>query len=391
VGGTPAYQINLTNFDANQRIGFEIECADVFLNMASIKGDTYGVPVIETTEKDASTNLPLVTVTLEERKGNENPKIEVITSPQAIDRAHFKKLKTYINAVVNLADTKTADAWAKAASQVAYTSTEQKKWVVSSDYQAYTNLKFSKKSTGERLVQCNLDLYLDQLYTAPALVQMMMAPDHQPIYMAAVKTVKELMLTEPAVSSAPNVGGLLVAAFYTALCETRWGGVKESLGKDRVQPLLKAGPDDLARLVLDQNEQEWLLKTLQAFHTATFAKSAYYQKLSQALSVMGRADEKNVNAIKGQLHHMFLSLRTRYQAPTKAVGHVVTGFGARSGPDAWDNPGYGNQVWWSAPGDPPATGTGKPLKPRQQGSRCLIVAEIRKSTTVFAQEMYMNL
>ena len=175
--------------NAHQRIGFEVECADVTLNMARKTSnyyglsDTYGVVIMETNNTSIITGAPLIQVVLEERKGRENPKIEIVTSPMRHSIVHLRRLKTYVNALADAAKGLAAVQWLAAANRVVYSrrpNTRRFSWSLGDDvFQvngSMKNLLFSVRANarGSRLPQCNVDLYVGQFYTDTVLLKQMM-------------------------------------------------------------------------------------------------------------------------------------------------------------------------------------------------------------------------
>ncbi len=411
----------MPDFDGNQRLGLEVECADVLLNMGGTVGDTYGITVMETQETHAATGLPWFSIVLEERKERENPKIEVTTAPLTISTAGLAKHKKYINAVVDLAGGKTAAEWVTAAKRVRNTLTNKTyTWKVSANYPlTYHAKKFTKKNAGARVPQCNVDLYLRQFYTAPDLIKTMINDAPRQTMYTASRTCANTWATSAhfnAVADRDDIKGLLTLALYTALCEKRFGGAPNSLGKDRTQPLPKAGVDDLARLVLPNADQAGLVACITQVVGSARGQPASLRTLSSSLSLNSQpSDDATENLKTGYLARWFLEPRMRYTIDTDPVKintrmketllynqRSLEGETPRSGVQglfnhAWDThaggavTALGDKVWWKCDGEPGATPTGKPIFPKLVGGHPLFVIEVRNSKSKFCKKYYGDL
>ncbi|MDV3349543.1 hypothetical protein QGP82_12635 [Leptothoe sp. LEGE 181152] len=273
-----------------QGVGFELECADFYLN--GVKGvtnhDTYGDPIISTTHfaskideglslVNAADRLPVIQVVLEERKGGADPHIEVVTAPFH-ERGLLRQLKNYINnTVLATANGNTAGTWAAAiptpgpqittlyhAGGPAVPGVSNQvnlAWQQDPGYPVmFNNLRLAKKKAGARLIQCNVDLFLDQFYLAPAFIRSMIhGKSHLKFYNAAWRTVDAWKHTYQNLLR-PNdprhhVAGLLTYALYQAFAARAYGGNS----KEFVQPLIKCGVDVLARVGLNAAERGLLL------------------------------------------------------------------------------------------------------------------------------------
>lgn len=273
-----------------QGVGFELECADFYLD--GVKGvtdnDTYGDPVISTTHfaskideglslANTTDRLPVIQVVLEERKGGADPHIEVVTAPFH-ERGLLRQLKDYINnTVLAVANGKTAAAWAAAmptpgpqittlyhAGAPAVPGVSNQKnlaWQQDPGYPGlFNNLRLAKKEAGARLIQCNVDVFLDQFYLAPAFIRSMIhGKSHLKFYNAAWRTVDAWKHTYENLlrpnDSRHHVAGLLTYALYQALAARAYG----DSSKEFVQPLIKCGVDVLARVGLNAAERGLLL------------------------------------------------------------------------------------------------------------------------------------
>jgi hypothetical protein len=101
--------------------------------------------------------MPLMQVVLEERKSNETPKIEFITAPWNHKHTKLKRLKKYVNAVVNLVDRHgpLVSTWAERASEVKTDQDETYPWVASRRFENPRSdlgkLKLQRKGSGADL------------------------------------------------------------------------------------------------------------------------------------------------------------------------------------------------------------------------------------------------
>jgi hypothetical protein len=362
-----------------QRIGFEVEAADVTLKMGGYVGDTYGFVPIQTSGGT-------VLMTLEERKGNENPKVEAQTSPQAPNREELRQLKQYLNQVLDLAHGRTAAQWAAEASRLVFRG-QRRNWIVGAFPPELAGNVFQRTGTGARLVQSNTDVYLNQLLTAPDLMKSMIRDGTRKGFYDAARARAEALVGGLAEPAKGRVGGLLALALYSGLCEHRWGRVEGSLGKDRTQPLMKVGVDDLARLALNPDERASLLAIVDAE-----TRGDGLATLSRATSMTGTVDQGLVDALRTDLQRWFLTSRPRY-----TDGGVDPRPGLYGEAAAWDvvDAGtgklmsLGNTVNWGTEWG--ATPTGKPIPPKLVNGDPMLVLEARQSSTPFNDYFYNNL
>lgn len=287
----------ITQHVDSQRVGWEYECADVQMQMpAQDAADTYGESIVRTTKRGFK-DLPIVDVTLEERKGNENPKIEVITAPLMKD--DLPRGKAWLERVLaSLQHNRTPKQWADAVGNPAC------------ERSAVVRLranKMTKLPAGARLVQTNVDIFLDQIDREPDFIKTMMIDKERAEHYDRARACAGKVV-DAGRDATHDVRGLLTYALYTAIRNARAQGVPNSLGKDRAQPLLKAGIDDLARAGLGGPQRALLLEAVRAL----------CQPNNAALAVMcGQGAARNQPmeaAVRGDLGEWMLVRHARFPA-----------------------------------------------------------------------------
>jgi hypothetical protein len=410
----------MPDLDAQQRIGFEVECADVTLQMQKrscdsygLAGDTYGVVLMQTQETDARTGRPRMEVVLEERKGSEDPKIEFITAPWEHGATALQRLKRYVNAVLDLTANGTVAQWATAASRLAYSPTLTFHWEVADSYRrsglAPLKVVRNTERRAARLAQCNVDLYLSQWYSAPAFLKTMMDAQRQRFYDAA-RASAHTWRTAAGAGGDDELGGLLTLALYSAICDERYTPAQalaraNALVKDRIQPLPKIGASDLARLVLTQVQRTHLATIVEELVAGTQRATTWLSRLSQACSTSNRAIPSLQTAVRESLSDWFYAPNSRYLLGTiqERIAHMNAGAARkdnlRTGGGDWDELDAGDayvqcpgtSVWWGGRGGSPGTPTGKPVSPRLLDNRPTMVAEVRQTGHAFSKTYWGNI
>jgi hypothetical protein len=406
--------------DAHQRIGFELECADVTLNMLKQScedhgledGDTYGIVLMKTRELDTATARPRMQVVLEERKGLEDPKVEFITAPWQHTDEVLRRLKRYVNTVLDLVGNGTGLAdWATEASRVEYKPNMRFHWEVPGDEDtqaiAHLLLRRIRERRHARLPQCNVDLYLSQWFRAPLLLKSMMDRQRQRLYDAA-RDVATRARIHVLANGDDELGGLLSLALYSSVCDALYtpdGDLAQdnALMKDRIQPLPKVGPADLARLALTQAQRTRLATVVGHFVNGTLQGTDWLRRLSQGCSVSNQRLPDLERAVVNDLRAWFVTPQERYQQGTieERAAHSLAKHQTRNhlrGEYGWDTLNAantavvrpGSSVWWGGQGNSgsPGTPTGKPVLPQLLNGRPCMVIEARQSHSPFSKKYW---
>lgn len=320
----PAYNTTRTQRIDLQRIGYELECADVKLGMDGYVGDTYGF-ILGEMQQAGYNGLPLVKLELEERKATEDPKIELMTAPLMLeDLANGKR---WLTGVADACGGKTI-AGAVAAAPAACDGLP---WQLGAHAGTLPDQRFTA-GDGARLVQVNVDLYLDQLHTCPDLMKTMMRgmATRPLLYDQARACTTTLSAQAPMTGNdaRSHVAGLLTYALYTALLDYELGGVADTLGKDRAQPLVKTGVDDLARraTVLTAGERVALFGTVARL--AALPAPPVMVDLCRSTTTAGARPAAEAS-VRASLERWFLTRRGRYPADTldPQDGNRLSAFG----------------------------------------------------------------
>lgn len=335
----PAYHQSKTQRIDLQRVGYELECADVKLAMHNSGGDTYGYILAETTVAGYNA-LPLVKLELEERKGTEDPKIEVMTAP--LMTADLGRAKQWLNTVADACGGRTS-------AQLVTAAPANLTWQAGAHANYVANNVFVQ-GAGARLVQTNVDLYLDQLYTCPNLMKSMMhGLDKRPAFYDKARTcIMSLSAGAPLAGNdaRSHVAGVLTYALFTSLLNDAFQTVPNSLGKDRAQPLVKTGVDELARSAsaLTAGERTALFDAVKLLAS----QPAPPEMVELCKSPMNASARPLTEAfVRSELERWFLTRRARYPADPldPQDGNRITGFGTMTNaatPASWDeNAGTG--------------------------------------------------
>lgn len=354
------------HFDSEmQAVGYELECWPVHMAleehdntiMKALAGrdsdgseneeyyNTYGLPVFQTEQTirlgETTKSLPAIEVTFESRYTPESePFIEIVTAPllakpiggSKLTRLNIKEVITGIPELVRAKHEMPMTEWIRDVDHAT-----QKKWGLSwterlgwssranwhmewltneerremttvgkNSFLANRAYYNTKQSGTYCIIQSNTDVFLDQFYTNPYLIQSM-GFNHEyngrQLYSVARDLTKELLYKlfmrkyQANPNSLANVqdprnyaAGIMTVAIYQALIRGAYAYHRKEIKKNTIQQLIKLPISDMARFkdLLAGEEQDLLRDLVKEF------VALKYKDLDPAMTLALRAHDSHI-------------------------------------------------------------------------------------------------
>ena len=301
-----------------QRLGFELECAGITLQIpGDVQGNCYGAFLFGTEEKAFAAGgraIPVLQMTLEERKAKEPPRVELQSSPQPLQ--FLKETKAWMMDVIGHPESgETVGEWAEYVATLDHFTWRVAKSIslINGNQQSDLSLDPIKLSCkhSEGIVQGNLDLYLDQFFTAPeTFIASLSTTRHFQWFLAAKQCAKTWCV--PLVTKDPrwHIHGLVTYAFFYIVCAVKVNKNLDELEltKDTVKPMLKCNIASELLLTdgLTDSEQEALANRVCPNGISVDKDSL--TNLAKACKLSGKVDGPTLDFIAKVMKEWFVNL-----------------------------------------------------------------------------------